>query len=58
MSDATATKIYAVMRKYVRGRQMQLILKELAAIPGNKSFRDTITKLLELDAQHKRDDKE
>ena len=46
--------IYSVIRKHVTDTQIRLILEDLISMPGNKSFRDTVGRLMELE---KKDDK-
>jgi hypothetical protein len=53
VSDLTAEMIYKVVRKHVSDQQMRVILKDLLGVPGNKSFRDTIGKLWDLDAVYR-----
>jgi hypothetical protein len=50
VSNLTAEKIYEVVKKHVTDQQMRAILKSLMTVPGNKSFRETVEKLWELDA--------
>ena len=46
--------IYSVIRKHVTDTQIRLILEDLISMPRNKSFRDTVGRLMELE---KKDDK-
>lgn len=48
-SHETVEQIYMVVRKHVTGKQMELILRDLLEVPGNKSFRDTIGRLADID---------
>jgi hypothetical protein len=41
--------IYSVIRKHVTDTQIRLILEDLISMPGNKSFRDTVGRLMELE---------
>jgi hypothetical protein len=53
VSELTAEKIYQVVRKHVSERQMSYILKDLMEVPGNVSFRETVVKLMNIDALHR-----
>ena len=46
VSNDTANKIYEVLRKHLTTRQVRLILDELTQVPGNHSFRETISRLI------------
>lgn len=46
ISKDTAAGIYSVFRRYLTARQIRLILDDLAQVPGNQSFRDTVSRLL------------
>jgi hypothetical protein len=45
--------IYSVIRKHVTDTQIRLILEDLISMPGNKSFRDTVGRLMELEKKMK-----
>ena len=45
----TVKAIYTVMRRHVTDEQIQKILVDLYNIDGNKSFRDTIYRLVQHD---------
>jgi hypothetical protein len=53
VSEMTAEMIYRVVRKHVTDRQMSYILKDLMEVPGNVSFRETVVKLMNIDAMHR-----
>jgi hypothetical protein len=53
VSELTAEKIYQVVRKHVSERQMGSILKDLMEVPGDVSFRETVVKLMNIDALHR-----
>jgi hypothetical protein len=53
VSELTAVMIYRVVRKHVSERQMTYILKDLMEVPGNVSFRETVVKLMDIDALHR-----
>ena len=46
--------IYSVIRKHVTDTQIRLILEDLISMPGNKSFRDTVGRLMELEKKYDR----
>jgi hypothetical protein len=46
ISKDTADGIYTVFKRYLTARQIRLILDDLAQLPGNQSFRDTVSRLL------------
>jgi hypothetical protein len=50
VSNDTALNIYNSFKRYLTARQIRLLLDDLAQIPGNQSFRDTITRLMHLHA--------
>ena len=47
-SQDTVEAIARVVRKHVDGPTWHRILEDLARVPGNKSFRETIQRLIEL----------
>jgi hypothetical protein len=53
VSELTAMMIYQVVRKHVSERQMNYILKDLMEVPGNVSFRETVVKLMNIDALYR-----
>lgn len=48
VSDQTATKLYELICRYVPVRKRKAIIEEMMNIPGNKSYRDTVTRLLDI----------
>jgi hypothetical protein len=44
--------IYSVIRKHVTDTQIRLILEDLISMPGNKPFRDTVGRLMELEKKY------
>jgi hypothetical protein len=46
VSNDTANKVYEVLKKHLTGRQIRLILDDLTQVPGNQSFRETISRLI------------
>jgi hypothetical protein len=48
VSNDTALSIYNSFKRYLTARQIRLLLDDLAQIPGNQSFRDTITRLMHI----------
>jgi hypothetical protein len=57
-SNDTVLGIYTVLRRYLTGRQIRLILDDMAEVPGNQSFRDTIIRLQTLHANKSAGSKE
>lgn len=53
-SPETIERIYNVIRRHVPDKQIALILRDLVDIPGNRSFRETIMKLVEVDIRYRR----
>ena len=47
--------IYTVIRRHVTDAQISLILEDLISLPGNKSFRDTVGRLMELEKKFEQD---
>lgn len=45
-SKQTVKQIYAVMEKHLTLRQIEMVLKELQPIEGNKSVKETFALLL------------
>jgi hypothetical protein len=52
-SYQTVEEIYRVVRRHVTDEQMRKIIDDLLRVEGNRSFRDTIKRLAELDARAK-----
>ena len=46
VSNNTAERMYEVFKKHLTAKQMRLIFDEMAQIPGNQSFRETVGRLL------------
>ena len=47
-SNYTVDKLYAILRKHLTNKTINAIIIDLASVPGNKSFRDTVQRLQEL----------
>jgi len=47
ISDSTTNAILHVVMKHVTREQLRAILKDLAEVPGNASFRASVERLLE-----------
>jgi hypothetical protein len=47
-SRDTVEIIYQVVKRHVSEQQLDAILEDLAEVPGNQSFRNTIRRLLDL----------
>ena len=47
-SHATVDKLYEVMRKHLSCKTINAIIIDLAGVPGNQSFRDTVQRLQDL----------
>jgi hypothetical protein len=54
-SKDTVELIYEVLRHHVSSEQMEAIIADLQQVPGNKSFRDTVSRLVQLDTMKRRD---
>jgi hypothetical protein len=50
-SFATIEAIYKVVRKNVSAQQMEKIIDDLLQVPGNQSFRETIERLVAINAR-------
>jgi hypothetical protein len=45
VSNDTAMNIYRVLSQNCSAKQIRSILEDLAEVPGNQSFRDTVNRL-------------
>jgi hypothetical protein len=45
ISNDTAMNIYRVLTKNCSAKQIRSIIEDLAEVPGNQSFRDTVNRL-------------
>lgn len=45
VAKSTAERIVEIVVKYVPQQQVLPMLEELSEVPGNKSFRDTVTRM-------------
>lgn len=45
ISKKAAEDLYCVLRKYVRLEAVPELLQDLAKLPGNRSYKDTIAEL-------------
>ena len=45
VSNDTAMRIYKVLTMNCSAKQIRSILEDLAEVPGNQSFRDTVNRL-------------
>jgi hypothetical protein len=48
VSRDTTLSIYLIFEQHLSEQQMDLVLGDLLEVPGNRSFRDTIERLLYL----------
>jgi hypothetical protein len=44
-SDATVAQVLVVIERHVDRKTLRAIVQDLLEVPGNQSFRDTISKL-------------
>ena len=42
----TTISIYDIMRRHCSDKQLDMIIEDLTHVPGNKSFRETIERLV------------
>jgi 6-phosphogluconate dehydrogenase len=47
-SNYTVDKLYTILRKHLTNKTINAIIIDLASVPGNKSFRDTVQRLQDL----------
>ena len=48
----TVDKLYMIMRRHLSYKVLNEIMLDLTTVPGNKSFRDTVERLLRLHGEH------